>query len=155
MDLQLIKNLCRKRKGGVKGLSEAIGMTEQNLHRCIRENNIQALDLEKIAAVLNVNIGYFFGENLDEKYESKGKYALAGKEFKVEHLGDSMADTQVEDITDIKLDEVVLPSGSSDETKHTVEKMSLEIDMLRKLLASAEKQLEEKERLINLLMERK
>ena len=33
--------------------------------------------------------------------------------------------------------------------------MSLEIDMLRKLLASAEKQLEEKERLINLLMERK
>jgi len=66
-----------------------------------------------------------------------------------------MADTQVEDITDIKLDEVVLPSGSSDETKHTVEKMSLEIDMLRKLLASAEKQLEEKERLINLLMERK
>lgn len=62
MDLQLIKNLCRKRKGGVKGLSEAIGMTEQNLHRCIRENNIQALDLEKIAAVLNVNIGYFFGE---------------------------------------------------------------------------------------------
>lgn len=48
MDLQLIKNLCRKRKGGVKGLSEAIGMTEQNLHRCIRENNIKLWILKKL-----------------------------------------------------------------------------------------------------------
>ena len=35
-------------------------MTEQNLHRCIRENKIQAGDLERIAAELAVDIDFFF-----------------------------------------------------------------------------------------------
>lgn len=34
-------------------------MTEQNLHRCIRENKIQAQDLEAISKALGVTIGYF------------------------------------------------------------------------------------------------
>ncbi len=62
MNLQLIKTLCEKRKGGIRGLSNQVGMTEQNLHRCIRENKIQAQDLEAISKALGVTIGYFFDE---------------------------------------------------------------------------------------------
>ena len=60
MELQRIKSLCERRRGGLRGLAIAVGMTEQNLHRCIRENKIQAGDLERIAAELAVDIDFFF-----------------------------------------------------------------------------------------------
>ena len=49
MNLQLIKTKVEEQRypGGIKGLAESVGMTEQNLHRCVRENKIQAQDLEK------------------------------------------------------------------------------------------------------------
>ena len=37
-------------------------MSEPNLHRCIRENKIQASDLEKISQLLGVDIRVFFDE---------------------------------------------------------------------------------------------
>ena len=55
MNLQTIKNYCENREGGVKQLAKDIGMSEPNLHRCIRLNQIQAGDLERIAQALNVN----------------------------------------------------------------------------------------------------
>lgn len=83
MNLLKIKSLCDKRKGGLRGLASVVGMTEQNLHRCIRENKIQAQDLEKIAKELAVNIGYFFDEEIEIK--------TAGRDFvergKIEHSG--------------------------------------------------------------------
>lgn len=60
MNLQMIKNYCENREGGVKQLAKDIGMSEPNLHRCIRLNQIQAGDLERIAQALNVNISVFF-----------------------------------------------------------------------------------------------
>lgn len=60
MDLSAIKNFCRKRNGGLKKLAADIGMSEPNLHRCIRENKIQASDLEKIALLLGMDIRIFF-----------------------------------------------------------------------------------------------
>ena len=64
MDLQIIKKIIEENRfsGGVRGLAEAVGMTEQNLHRCVRENKIQAGDLEKIAKELGVPITVFFDE---------------------------------------------------------------------------------------------
>ena len=64
MDLQIIKQIIEENRfsGGVRGVAEAVGMTEQNLHRCVRENKIQAGDLEKIAKVLGVPITVFFDE---------------------------------------------------------------------------------------------
>ena len=41
MNLQMIKNYCENREGGVKQLAKDIGMSEPNLHRCIRLNQIQ------------------------------------------------------------------------------------------------------------------
>lgn len=62
MNLQLIKNYCERRPGGLRQLAEEAGMSEANLHRCIRNNKIQASDLEKLAQLLKVRIGEFFDE---------------------------------------------------------------------------------------------
>jgi DNA-binding Xre family transcriptional regulator len=60
MNLLKIRELCEQKEGGVKRLAEEIGMSEQNLHRCITLNKIQAGELEKIAHIFDVHIGYFF-----------------------------------------------------------------------------------------------
>lgn len=69
MDLQIIKKMCENREGGLKGLAKDINMSEANLHRCINNNKIQATDLEKIASLLNVRVGVFFGETPNENDE--------------------------------------------------------------------------------------
>lgn len=62
MNLQTIKNYCENRAGGLKQLASEVGMSEANLHRCIRLNKIQASDLETIAHLLGVDIREFFDE---------------------------------------------------------------------------------------------
>lgn len=63
MNLELIRNLTEnKYPGGLKKLASDIGVSEANLHRCIKNNKIQAGDLEKIAVRLNVDIRVFFDE---------------------------------------------------------------------------------------------
>lgn len=62
MNLQLIKNYCERRPGGLRQLAEEADMSEANLHRCIRNNKIQASDLEKLAILLKVRINVFFDE---------------------------------------------------------------------------------------------
>ncbi len=86
MNLQVIKTKVEEIKypGGIKALAEAVGMSEQNLHRCVRENKIQAQDLEKISTQLKVSIIEFFDE---EEISIKS----AGRDFvergKIEHNG--------------------------------------------------------------------
>lgn len=63
MNLEVIKKFSEKREGGLKKLALDIGMSEQNLHRCIRNNKIQAADLEKIAILLKVDVRIFFDES--------------------------------------------------------------------------------------------
>ena len=60
MNLLKIKNICQEDGIGLKDLAVKIGMSEQNLHRCIKNNKITANDLEKIAGVLSVPINTFF-----------------------------------------------------------------------------------------------
>ena len=52
MNLEIVRKLSENRGGGLKKLAADVGMSEQNLHRCIRNNKIQAADLEKIAFLL-------------------------------------------------------------------------------------------------------
>ena len=66
MNLELIKRLSENYTGGLKKLAADIGMSEQNLHRCIRCNKIQASDLEQIALKLNVDILQFFDDEVKE-----------------------------------------------------------------------------------------
>lgn len=81
MNLELIKKFSEKRTGGLKKLAADVGMSEQNLHRCIRNNKIQAADLEKIALLLKVDIRTFFDDSLSDltnhKVETNGDFSPA------------------------------------------------------------------------------
>lgn len=81
MNLELIKNFSEKRAGGLKKLAADVGMSEQNLHRCIRNNKIQAAGLEKIALLLKVDIRTFFDDSLSDltnhKVETNGDFSPA------------------------------------------------------------------------------
>ena len=61
----------------MKKLALDIGMSEQNLHRCIRNNKIQAADLEKIAILLKVDVRIFFDES-GAAVADNGAVAVAG-----------------------------------------------------------------------------
>lgn len=86
MYLQNIKTKVEELKypGGIKALAEDAGMTEQNLHRCVRKNNIQAQDLENIARLLRVSISCFFDEEVTEIRKAGRDYVERGK---IEHKG--------------------------------------------------------------------
>lgn len=77
MNLELIKTEAEKAHIPFKSVASAIGMSEGNLHRCVRENKIQAQDLEKIASVLHVNVGIFFDELPHIHVEVKGRKGQA------------------------------------------------------------------------------
>ena len=77
MNLEVIKKFSEKREGGLKKLALDIGMSEQNLHRCIRNNKIQAADLEKIATLLKVDVRIFFDESV-AAIADNGAVAVAG-----------------------------------------------------------------------------
>lgn len=87
MNLQNIKTKVEEVKfpGGIKALAEAVGMTEQNLHRCVRQNKIQAQDLENIARLLKVSVACFFDEEVTTTIRQAGRdYVESGK---IEHKG--------------------------------------------------------------------
>lgn len=149
MHLQHIKTLCEKRKGGLRGLAVFVGMTEQNLHRCIRENKIQAQDLEKIAQALQIPISYFFDEDAPkvETFVSTGRHGIQAKYIgSIDNRDMTKVDEKVE-IEEIE-EEIILPPDCPDKTKYAVEKLKLRIEMLEQLLA-------EKERFINHLLSTK
>jgi len=67
MNLQIIKEKTAEADITLKKLCAKIGMTYQNLNRCINDNKISANALERISAVLNVPVCIFF-DDYDEKH---------------------------------------------------------------------------------------
>jgi len=63
MNLVKIKSIATERDVSLASLAETIGMTYQNLNRCIRLGEIKMSDLEKIADVLKVPISDFLVES--------------------------------------------------------------------------------------------
>lgn len=64
MDLSKIKTVAKHKNIPIKSVSEAIGMSPTNLHRCIRDNKISANDIEKIALYLEIPIWEFFDDKV-------------------------------------------------------------------------------------------
>jgi transcriptional regulator with XRE-family HTH domain len=60
MRLHLIKEKVVKAGITLKELCKEVGMTYQNLNRCLRDNKISANHLEKISEILNVPVYIFF-----------------------------------------------------------------------------------------------
>lgn len=106
MNLLLIKDFCERKKIEIKRLAEETGMSEQNFHRCIRINKMQAGDLEKVAHILNVPISTFFDEvdssnsiiNGDKSaasiYGNATTITIDDKDKEIEHLKELLAEKE-------------------------------------------------------------
>lgn len=58
--------MSRTYPGGLRALATDAGLSEANLHRCIRNNKIQASDLEALSRLLKVGVEVFFTEDTSE-----------------------------------------------------------------------------------------
>jgi DNA-binding Xre family transcriptional regulator len=103
MYLQAIKKYCEGRDGGLRQLAEDIGMSEANLHRCIRLNKIQASDLENIARLLNISVSAFFDD--DEDADVSGHHNQLNKEGAHDNIniagGDLVLEEKVKHLEEI------------------------------------------------------
>lgn len=61
-NLQLIKHLAEKHNLPITELAKKVGLKEQQIHVICRTNSTKIETLEKIASVLGVHPGYFFDE---------------------------------------------------------------------------------------------
>lgn len=85
----------------MKKLAADVGMSEQNLHRCIRNNKIQAADLEKIAMLLKVDIRVFFDAQLSEinsLVETNGDFSPASMHGNVSVGADAVLAERVKNL---------------------------------------------------------
>lgn len=67
MNLQPLKQYGEHYPGGLRKLAADVGMSESNLHRCIRNNKIQAGDLEALSLRLGIGVEIFFAEAAKSK----------------------------------------------------------------------------------------
>lgn len=74
MRLLIIKELSVKKKIPISKMAEQVGLTEQNIHRSIRNNKIDAEVLGKIAKVLGVSVTIFYEDIVAETNSDINKY---------------------------------------------------------------------------------
>lgn len=119
-NLQIISDLLKKKNMGKTQFCELVGITDQTLRQIQARNSTRTDILEKIAHVLNVPIGYFFGEHPG--------IVISGENNQVHN-------------------------GHGNQIMMTPEQR--EIEHLRELLTEKDKVVEEKERLIQVLLSSK
>lgn len=119
-NLHLISDLLEKKKIGKIQFCEQVGITDQTLRQIQARNSTRTDILEKIAQVLNVPVGYFFGEQIG--------IVVSGEHNQVHN-------------------------GLGDQVMLTPEQR--EIEHLREIITEKEKIIDEKERLIQVLMDKK
>jgi len=65
MVLSEIKKIAEEREKALSKIAVQIGMSPNNLHKCIRDNRMEAGQLEKIAEILDVSVLVFFDEGIN------------------------------------------------------------------------------------------
>lgn len=85
-NLQKIKDLSKAKGIPLKTIAEQVGISEQGIHKMIREETMSAVILEQIACILKVNICVFFNrERVCEHYEQYN--APAERAIAAKHIG--------------------------------------------------------------------
>lgn len=120
-----IKELAKHKNISLKSLAELSGISEQGMHKLLRTNSTSIETLETIAGVLEVPVSIFFEEN---KTLSINATANNGSATSV--IGDASVQT----------------------TGCSTEAFKKEIEHLNKEIEHYKARLEEKERLIKVLM---
>ena len=67
MNYRRIKTELEQRNLSIKELCHKIGVSEQGLHQMIRKQSMKLEVLERISRVLNVDMAYWFREDLDHE----------------------------------------------------------------------------------------
>lgn len=83
MNLLIIRNLCKSNEVSMRSVASYIGMSEQNFHRCIKTNKIDAETLHQIAQFFHISINDFFDEDAGAIFSNNENYLL--KEYKREN----------------------------------------------------------------------
>lgn len=82
-NLQKIKDLSKEKNISIKSIAETIGVSEQGLHKMIREETMSVVVLEQIARILSADICLFFDIDValhqTEHYEAKGERGIAAR----------------------------------------------------------------------------
>lgn len=84
-NLQKIKELSRKKNISLKSIAEQIGVSEQGIHKMIREETMSAVVLEKITRILNVSVCIFFDPDVQctnfEQYNANAVRSIAAQKI--------------------------------------------------------------------------
>ncbi len=82
-NLQKIKALSKAKNIPLKTIAEQVGISEQGIHKMIREETMSAVILEQIACILKVNVCVFFNRErvceYYEQYNANAERAIAAK----------------------------------------------------------------------------
>lgn len=102
-NLQSVKVISRDKKISLRSIADQLSITEQGLHKMIREETMSAVVLEKVAKILNVNVCVFFDRDTlcdqFEQYVSTGSHAIQAKEIrKIDNRSTTHSDSLVRGI---------------------------------------------------------
>lgn len=111
MYLSRIKSEAERKGINFRKIASLIGMSEQNLHRCVRQNKIQADDLKSIADILGVKIDFFFDDEVIIKEEVKhygdgGAHAIKISKVDARVLNKENSNPQKQKNSDPELEEI-------------------------------------------------
>lgn len=146
MNLRKLERLVKDSEMTKTQIAKKCGITRVTLENALQGGDIRVSILESIARVLQTPIGYLFDEEA-EHYEAHGKHGIVAKNIqKIDNRdmvqvknGDGV--TEVEEISE----EIVLPPDCPEQAKHIVDKLSIEVSFLKRLLESTEKRIAEKD----------
>ncbi len=127
-----------------------IGIPQQNVNRILSKPSIDTDKLSKICSVLDYNFFCLYCAQQSEHYEAHGSHGISAKNIgsidnrEIVEVSKGNAITEVGEVSEA----VILPPDCPEEAKIAVERLTLEVKLLKQLL-------EEKERFIGYLIEKK
>lgn len=138
-----------------------IGIPQSNVNRILERADINTEKLIQISEVLDYNFFELYTTTqVDEHYEASGPHGIVAKNIEkidnremVEVKEKTDEETQIilEDISE----EVKIPSDCPDSVKQIIERLTMEVNLLKDHLSTTKNQLADKERLITHLLNTK
>lgn len=85
-NLLKIKELSKEQGIPLKSVAEKVGISEQGIHKMIRDETMSVVILEQIARIFKANICVFFDEDIHcgnfEQYNASAERAVAAKNIR-------------------------------------------------------------------------
>ena len=83
-NLQIIKDLIKKKKLSIREVANELGISEQGLQKLIRENSTKIETLEALSSILEVSISVFFDK---EQYKPMISYTNGVPYYETDFIG--------------------------------------------------------------------